>query len=122
MTPTLLDRVTPAAVGLVSRAWVLREVAAVPGLSAARRTQLVDQLCSYQPPRKHGLRDNFIAWLVMLSGAMVFNWLDLPGWIGFVIALIGLLVIARVLMLRALRWRLQRLLDDGGIAAGSEHA
>jgi Flp pilus assembly protein TadB len=117
MAPTLLDRVTPTAVGLVSRAWVLREVAAVPDLSAARRAEIVDQLCSYQPPRKHGLRDNFIAWMVMLGGAMVFNWLGLPGWLGFLLGLAGLVAVARVLMLRVLRWRLAQLLGGDRNAA-----
>ena len=36
MQPTLLDRLTPTAVGVVSRAWVLREVAAVPGSMPVR--------------------------------------------------------------------------------------
>jgi hypothetical protein len=48
---------------------------------------------------------------VMLGGAMVFNWLDLPGWLGFLLGLAGLVAVARVLMLRVLRWRLAQLLS-----------
>ncbi len=47
----------------------------------------------------------------MLSGAMAFNWLDLPGWIGFLLGLAALVAVARVLMLRVLRWRLAQLLS-----------
>ncbi|MCU0950836.1 MAG: hypothetical protein MUC68_07160 [Burkholderiaceae bacterium] len=112
-TPT--DHVTPTAVGVVSRAWVIRQVNAVPDLSSAQRRQLVDQLCDYQPPRRHGLRDTFIAWVVLLGGAMLFNALDLPGWIGFVIGLVLLLMLARALAVKALRWRLDRLLDEDRI-------
>ena len=108
MQPTLLDRLTPTAVGLVSRAWVLREVAAVPGLDAGARRRLVDVLSAYQPPRRQPMRDNAIAWAVLLGGAMLFNALDLPGWIGFVLALVALTAVARVLATRALRWRLAR--------------
>jgi hypothetical protein len=114
VTPTLADRVTPTAVGIVSRAWVIREVMRVPQLSDAQRRQLVDQLSSYQPPRRHGLRDNFIAWFVLLGGAMLFNAIDLPGWIGFVIALVLLVALARLLAVKALRWRLDRLLEESG--------
>ncbi|MDZ7651540.1 MAG: hypothetical protein U5L03_02670 [Burkholderiaceae bacterium] len=116
MTPTLGDRFTPTAVGVVSRAWVIGEVMRVPALSDARRRQLVDQVCDYQPPRKYGLRDNFIAWLILLGGAALFNTLDLPGWIGFVIGLAVLTALARVLAVKALRWRLQRLLAEAGEA------
>lgn len=111
MQPTLLDRLTPTAVGVVSRAWVLREVAAVPGLDAAARRRLVDVLSAYQPPRRQPMRDNALAWAVLLGGAMLFNALDLPGWIGFVLALVALTAVARVLATRALRWRLARWLE-----------
>lgn len=111
MQPTLLDRLTPTAVGVVSRAWVLREVAAVPGLDASARWRLVDVLSAYQPPRRQPMRDNAIAWAVLLGGAMLFNALDLPGWIGFVLALVALTAVARVLATRALRWRLARWLE-----------
>jgi len=114
--PTLIDRFTPTAVGVVSRAWVIDEVMRVPELGDAHRRQLVDQLSSYQPPRKHGLRDNFIAWLILLGGAALFNVMGLPGWIGFVIGLVLLAALARTLAVRALRWRLDWLLVEGGHA------
>lgn len=116
MTPTLADRFTPTAVGVVSRAWVIDAVLRVPSLSDAQRRQLVEQLCTYQPPRRHGLRDNFIAWMILLGGAMLFNALDLPGWIGFVLGLVLLTALARTLAVKALRWRLERLLAEGGHA------
>lgn len=118
MTPTLADRLTPTAVGVVSRAWVIAEVMRVPALSDAQRRQLVEQLCDYQPPRKHGLRDNFIAWFILLGGAMLFNALELPGWIGFVLGLALLTALARTLAVKALRWRLDRLLAEAGLAPG----
>lgn len=115
MQPAPTDYLTPTAVGVVSRAWVMRLVSGVPDLSTAQRKQLVDQLCDYQPPRRHGLRDTFIAWVVLLGGAMLFNALDLPGWIGFVIGLVLLVLLARALAVKALRWRLGRLLDEDRI-------
>jgi uncharacterized membrane protein YcfT len=116
VTPSLADRFTPTAVGVVSRAWVIAAVMRVPSLSDAQRRQLVEQLCTYQPPRRHGLRDNFIAWVILLGGAMLFNAFDLPGWIGFVLGLVLLTALARTLAVRALRWRLDRLLVEGGHA------
>jgi uncharacterized membrane protein YcfT len=118
--PALADRFTPTAVGVVSRAWVIGEVLRVPALSDAQRRQLVDQLCDYQPPRRHGLRDNFIAWLVLLGGAALFDALGLPGWIGFVIGLVLLTALARSLAVKALRWRLDRLLAEAGHASAHD--
>jgi len=120
MQPTLADRFSPAAVGVVSRAWVIAEVLRVPALSDAQRRQLVEQLCDYQPPRKHGLRDNFIAWMILLGGAMLFNALGLPGWIGFVLGLVLVTALARTLAVRALRWRLDRLLVESGHAPAAD--
>jgi hypothetical protein len=120
MQPTLLDRLTPIAVGVVSRAWVLREVAAVPGLDAAARSRLVDALSEYQPPRRQPMRDNLIAWAVLLGGAMLFNALDLPGWIGFVLGLFALTAVARLLAVRALRWRLAQWLDEHAVLRGAQ--
>jgi hypothetical protein len=120
MQPTLLDRLTPIAVGVVSRAWVLREVAAVPGLDAAARSRLVDALSEYQPPRRQPMRDNFIAWAVLLGGAMLFNALDLPGWIGFVLGLVALTAVARLLAVRALRWRMAQWLDEHAVLRGAQ--
>ena len=118
--PTLLDRFIPVAVGVVSRAWVLREVAAVPGLDAAARSRLVDALSEYQPPRRQPMRDNAIAWVVLLGGAMLFNALDLPGWFGFVLALMALTAVARVLAVRALRWRMAQWLDEHAVLRGAQ--
>jgi len=101
-----LDRLTPAAVLLVSRAWVLREVAAVPGLDEARRAELVDELIAYEPERRHGLRNNFIAWLIMLGGTGLADLAGAPPWLGFVAGLLLVLLLARELAVRALRWRL----------------
>jgi hypothetical protein len=107
----LVDRLTPTAVLLVSRAWVLREVAAVPALDEARRAQLVDALVAYEPERRHGLRNNFIAWLLMLGGALLARLLEVPAWWGFVAGLLVVLALARELAVRALRWRLRQLLS-----------
>ena len=108
-----LDRLMPAAVLLVSRAWVRREVAAVPGLDAARRARLVDELVGYEPPRRHGLRNTFVAWLLMLGGAALARLLGIAPWLGFVGGMLVVLLLARELACRALRWRLGRLLDEG---------
>lgn len=105
------DRLTPAAVLLVSRAWVLREVHAVPRLDDRRRAELVDVLCAYEPERRHGLRNNFIAWIIMLGGTGLARLAGVPPWLGFVAGLLVVLVLARSLATRALRWRLQQLLD-----------
>lgn len=110
MQPTLVDRFTPTASLLVSRGWVVDEVARVPDLDAARRAQLVDALCAYERPRRHGLRDNFIVWSVLIALTLAARGIDLPGWIGFVAGLLLLTALARVLTLKALRWELARLL------------
>jgi len=108
-----LDRLTPAAVLLVSRAWVMREVAAVPALDAARRARLVDELSGYEPPRRHGLRNTFVAWLLMLGGAALARLLGVAPWLGFVGGMLVVLLLARELACRALRWRLaQRLAEQ----------
>jgi len=114
VTPAPADRLTPTAVGVVSRAWVIGEVMRVPTLSDAQRRQLVDQLCDYQPPRKHPLRNTFIGWGTLLGNTMLFSAVGLPGWAGFVVALVLLAALARALAVRALRWRLDRLLTDAG--------
>jgi hypothetical protein len=110
------DRVTPTAVGLVSRGWVMREVARRVG-DAAMRARLVDELCAYEPQRRHGLRNNFIFWVGVLSAAALSRWIGLPGWTGFVAALLAFLWIARELAVRALRWRLDQLLGNASTAA-----
>jgi hypothetical protein len=47
---------------------------------------------------------------------MLFNALGLPGWLGFVIGLAMLTALARLLAVKALRWRLERLLAEVGHA------
>ena len=104
-----VDRLTPTAVLLVSRAWVLREVATVPDIDDARRAQLVDELIGYEPERRHALRNNFIAWLIMLGGVGLAHLAGIPPWLGFVAGLLIVLLLARELAVRALRWRLAQL-------------
>ncbi len=106
----LLDHLTPTASLLVSRGWVVDEVARVPDLDAARRAQLVDALCEYERPRRHGLRDNFIVWAVLIALTLTAHGLGLPGWSGFVAGLLLLTALARVLTVKALRWELAQLL------------
>jgi hypothetical protein len=104
-----IDRLTPTAVLLVSRAWVLREIASLPALSEARRAELVDALIAYEPERRHGLRNNFVAWLLMLGGTGVARLAGIAPWIGFIGGLLVVLLLARMLAVRALRWKLARL-------------
>jgi len=104
-----LDRLTPTAVLLVSRAWVLREVAAVAGIDDARRAELADELIGYEPERRHGLRNNFIGWVIMLGGTGLAHLVGAPPWLGFVAGLLVVLLLARELAVRALRWRLAQL-------------
>jgi len=107
-----IDRLTPTAVLLVSRAWVLREVAAVPSLDEARRAELVDELIAYEPERRHVLRNNFIAWLLMLGGVGLAGLVGLPGWVGFVAGLLVVVLLARLLAVWALRWKLAWLIEN----------
>lgn len=116
------DRLTPAAVLLVSRAWVLREVAALPGLDDARRRQLVDELIGYEPERRHGLRNNFIAWVILLGGTGLARLAGVAPWLGFAAGLLLVLWLARLLAVRALRWRLARLTAPPDAADGSAAA
>ncbi len=106
-----LDYLTPTAVLLVSRAWVLREVGAVADLDDGRRAQLADELSAYEPERRNGLRNNFIAWLIMLGGAGLASLIGLPAWLGFAGGVLIVLAMARALATRALRWRLAQLID-----------
>jgi hypothetical protein len=102
-------RLTPTAVGTVSRAWVMREVAGRVA-DESHRTRLVDELVGFEPPRRHGLRNNFIFWIGVLTAAALARLVGLPGWTGFVAALLGFLWVAHELAVRALRWRLDQLL------------
>ena len=108
----LKHQLTPTASMLVSRGWVLREVERVPELGRAERDELVDALCAWELPRNNSLRNNFIVWMCMLGMAMLFAALGLPGWLGFVIAMGGLLGVARALAVRQLRWKLGQLLRE----------
>jgi hypothetical protein len=105
-----LDRLTPTAVMLVSRGWVLDEVARVPDLDEATRARLVEALIAYEPPRQHGVRNNLIVWFTLLGSAMLATELGVPGWWGFGLALAALFAVARVLAVRTLRWHLAELL------------
>ena len=111
-----IDRITPTAVFLVSRGWVLSEVARVPGLTEAERERLVEDLIAFEPPRRHGARNSLFVWFTLLGAAMLATELGLPGWWGFLPALVALLLLARVLAVRALRWRLQILLDESSVS------
>lgn len=113
MPATLLDRITPAAVGIVSRAWVIREVERHAELGAAARLRAIDVLCAYEPARRHPVRNNVIFWVGTLGSAMLAEVLGAPGWSGFLIALGGFAAVARLIATRALAWRLNRLLAEG---------
>lgn len=108
MRPRWRDHITPTAAGLVSRAWVMREVMSVPALDDSERLKLINLLVEYEPPRQHGLRNNVISWVLMLGGAMLADALGVPAWWGFAAGVLVVLVLGRALATRALRWRLQR--------------
>lgn len=111
MPSTWKDRLSPTAAGLVSRAWVINEVES-RGVDPPHQLALVDELVGYEPPRRHGLRNNFIFWVSALGAAMLANAVGLPGWSGFIVALLLFVWIARMLAVRTLRWRLDQLLAD----------
>jgi hypothetical protein len=103
------DRFTPTAVGLVSRAWVIEEVerrVAEP----ARRAALIEELVAYEPPRRHALRNMFLFWALAIAGSALAGAVGLPGWAGFVAVLALFAWLARLLAVKALRWRLDQLL------------
>jgi hypothetical protein len=111
MPSTWKDRLSPTAVGLVSRAWVIDQVES-RGVDPQRRDVLIDELVGYEPPRTHGLRNNLIFWIGAFGAAMIARAIDLPGWLGFAAALVFFIWIGRELAVRALRWRLDRLLTE----------
>jgi hypothetical protein len=114
------DRFTPAAVGLVSRAWIIREVSRQAADPALQR-RWVDQLFEYEPPRKNGLRNNFIFWISALSAATLAGAAGIAPWIGFIAALIAFLGLARLLAVRALQWRLRQLVAEShGVRTDSQ--
>lgn len=105
------DRITPTGVWLVSRAWIIEEVAS-RGVDPDQQAALVDELTIYEPRRQHGLRNAFIFWLVAIASAQLADAVGLPKWTGFIAALLFFLGIARELAVRAVRWRLDQLLTD----------
>jgi hypothetical protein len=114
MQSRLIDRFTPTTVMLVSRGWVIDRVNEIDGIDEATRHAWVDELCLYEPPRRHGMRNNVIVWVAALGAAMVADAAGLPGWSGFVAALLALTAMARVLAKRVLRWRLAQLQRPDG--------
>lgn len=113
------DRFTPAAAGLVSRAWIIRAVGrhAPDPVTRARWTDL---LLTYEPPRRHALRNNFVFWLTAIGASALAGALGLPPWSGFVAVVLLFLWLARVLAVRALEWRLQQLIAGSHGVATSE--
>ena len=105
------DRLQPTAIGLVSRGWVVAEVEHQVA-DPMRRARLVDALIEYTPPRRHPLRDNFIFWVGTLGAATLAGALGAPPWLGFAAGLALFTWLARVLAVRALRWRLGQLLAE----------
>lgn len=105
------DRITPTGVWLVSRAWIIEEVAS-RGVDPDQQAALVDELTIYEPKRQHGLRNAFIFWLVAIASAQLADAVGLPKWTGFIAALLFFLGVARELAVRAVRWRLDQLLTD----------
>jgi hypothetical protein len=111
MPTQLRDRLTPTAVGLVSRAWVVEEVEArVP--DPVLRPALIDELVGYEPTRRHALRNMFLFWLTAIGASAMAGALDLPRWTGFVVTVLLFGWLARLLAVKALRWRLDQLLGD----------
>ena len=105
------DRLTPTAVWLVSRAWVVDEVAS-RGVDPQRQAVLVDELVVYEPQRRHGLRNTVIFWFVVIAAVALAGAIGLPRWTGFAVALLFFIWVVRELAARALRWRLDQLLSD----------
>lgn len=104
-----LDRFTPTAAGLVSRAWVIEEVERREA-EPARRGALIDELVGFEPPRPHGLRNMFLFWLLAIAASALAGAIGLPRWWGFA-AVVALFVwLARLLAVKALSWRLDQLL------------
>ena len=109
----LRDRFTPTAVGLVSRAWVIEEVEGRVS-DPALRSALIDELVGYEPPRQHALRNMFLFWLTAIAASALAGELDFPRWTGFVGALALFAWLARLLAVKALRWRLDQWLAERG--------
>lgn len=105
------DRFTPTAVGLVSRAWVIEEVERRT-TDPVRRTALIDELVGFEPPRRHGLRNMFVFWLAAITASALAGAAGLPRWWGFVAVIVVFVWLARLLAVKAMRWRLERLLEE----------
>ena len=101
------DRLTPTAAGLVSRAWVV-DVVDTAGIDPRERQRVIDDLVSFEPPRRNGVRNTFIFWAGVIGAAMLADAIGLPGWTGFAFALACFAWIGRELAVRALRWRLDQ--------------
>lgn len=113
------DRFTPTAVGLVSRAWVIGEVER-RAADAGRHAALVEELVGYEPPRQHALRNMFLFWAIAIAASALAGALGLPRWSGFVAVVLLFAWLARVLAVKALRWRLDQLLGTAP-PAGRDH-
>jgi len=112
MQPRLIDRFTPTASGLVSRAWVIRCVDEVDGIDEGMRALWIEDLCAFEALRRHGIRNNVIFWVSAVGAAMLADAAGLPGWSGFVAAVFAFLALARALATRTLRWRLAQLREE----------
>lgn len=113
----LVEYFMPTEILLVSRGWIVDEVARVRDVDDAVRERWVDDLIAYAPPRHHGLRNNMIFWIGTLGATMVADAIGIRPWIGFVVALAAFWWIARELAVRTLRWRLDQLrrAANGGV-------
>lgn len=109
MRITWRERLTPTAIGLVSRAWVIERVARVDDVDDKTRGEWIEALCAYEPQRETGMRNRMIFWVGAIGAAMLAQSIGLPGWTGFVIAVVGFLLLARRLATRTLAWRLDQL-------------
>jgi hypothetical protein len=115
MAARLQDRLTPTAVGLVSRAWVIAEVER-RSADPARHVALIDALVGYEPPRQHALRNMFLFWAVAISASTLAGALGLPRWSGFAAVVFLFAWLARLLAIKALRWRLDQLLASDSVS------
>jgi hypothetical protein len=77
---------------------------------------LIDELVGYEPPRQHALRNMFLFWAVAISASALAGALGLPRWSGFAVVVVLFAWLARLLAIKALRWRLDQLLDPGTVS------
>jgi uncharacterized membrane protein YdbT with pleckstrin-like domain len=73
---------------------------------------LIDDLVGYEPPRQHALRNMFLFWLTAIAASALAGALGVPRWTGFVVAVALFAWLARLLAVKALRWRLDQLLGE----------